>query len=634
MLLSLPEYDVMVMEDVMIPARDGIRLATDIYRPAKNGALVLNPLPIILQRTPYNKRNQEAIERNCRYFARRGYIFAIQDCRACFGSEGEFGYFWQEGPDGYDTIEWLASQPWSNGKIGTTGTSYAGWAQVALAAYNPPHLVCMWVNEGPSNGYTSSLRHGGALEIRFLTWLLWHAANNTNATLKKDAAVDEALSRMDIVQIVKDLPFKANETPLKLIPSYERNALNLLTRGDYDDLWKDPSINFQLYWDKSPDVPVVFSSGWYDSYTRATVENYVGLSQRKNGPYRLVMGPWTHGDGNMAITFAGGIDLGQEAPVDYNHMRLRWYDRWLKDMDTGVDNDAPVRIFVMGGGDGRKNKYGRLNHGGYWRDENEWPIPKFKPTLLYLHPDYSLRPEPSKERNSSTTYTFDPNDPAPTIGGNISALSSIRPVPNYIGDPSVLPMIVRTQPIVANGGWDQRERKDVFGAKPPYNAPLNARSDILTFETLPLDRDVEVTGHLEVKLWVSSNVPDTDFTAKLIDVYPSNVDYPDGYALNISDSIFRMRYRDSWEKPKMMETGQTYAVTITLYPTSNLFATGHKIRLDISSSNFPRFDINPNTGEPLGRNTHTRVASNTVHHSADSQSHVVLSLSPSSFAHA
>ena len=622
--LSQPDYDVIVMEDVMVPARDGVRLATDIYRPAKDGDLVREPLPVILQRTPYNKRTQDGIERNCRYFARRGYIFAIQDCRACYRSEGEFGYFWQEGPDGYDTVEWLAQQPWSNGKIGTTGTSYAGWTQVSLAAQSPPHLVCMWVNEGPSNGYTSTLRQGGALEVRFLTWLFTHVACNTNAELKKDPAVAKALNYMDIRQIVKDLPFKAGETPLNLAPSYERNALNLLIRGDYDDLWKDPSVNFQLHWDRSPDVPIVFSSGWYDSYTRATVENYVGLSQRKKGPYRLLMGPWTHGDANMAITFAGDVDLGQEAPIDYTHMRLRWYDRWLKGIDTGVEEDPTVRIFVMGGGDGRKNKDGRLNHGGYWRDETEWPLPSAKPTHFYLHSNGSLGPEPSKERDSSTTYTFDPNDPVPTIGGNISALSSLRTLPDYITDPSVLPQIVRSQPIVANGGWDQREREDVFGAKPPYNSPLSAREDVLTFQTPLLERDTEVTGPLEVMLWVASNAPDTDFTAKLIDVYPPSDDYPNGYALNISDSIFRMRYRNSWERPEMMKHGEVCAVTITLYPTSNLFAKGHRIRLDVSSSNFPRFDINPNTGEPLGRNTHTQVALNTVHHSADCPSHVVL----------
>ena len=622
--LSQPEYDIIVMEDVMVPARDGIRLATDIYRPASNGEPIQEALPVILERTPYNKRTLDRAERNCRYFARRGYIFAFQDCRGCFRSEGDLDFLWQEGPDGYDTVEWLAEQPWCNGKIGTTGTSYAGWTQNALAVQNPPHLTCMWVNEGASNGYTSTLRHGGTLELRFLTWLYWHAAFNTNAKLKSDPAVARALNGVDTRELLRHMPIKRGQTPLALAPSYERRAFDLLTQGDYNELWKDPSINFELHWDKFADVPAVFSSSWYDSYTRANLESYVGLSERNNGPYRLLMGTWLHGDDTMVDTFAGEVDLGSEAPIDYNEARLRWFDRWLKGVDTGVDDDPPVRIFVMGGGDGRKNGDGRLNHGGRWRDEREWPLSRARATSLYLQPDGSLGPEPPGQKDSSSTYRFDPDDPVPTIGGNISSLATLRPVPPYISDPSILPQKVRVESIVVAGGWDQRVREDTFGANPPHNAPLSARDDILVFQTPPLEHDTEVTGPMEVKLWVASDAPDTDFTAKLIDLYPPSEDYPDGFALNISDSIFRMRYRDSWEKPEMMRPGEVYLATITLYPTSNLFARGHRIRLDISSSNFPRFDVNPNTGEPLGKNTRTRVALNTVHHSTGCPSHIVL----------
>lgn len=622
--LSQPDYDIIAMEDVMIPARDRVRLATDIYRPALNGEFIRKPLPIILERTPYNKRAQDRVERTCRYFARRGYIFAVQDCRGCFRSEGEMDFFWQEGPDGYDTVEWLAQQPWCDGKIGTTGTSYAGWTQNSLAVQNPPHLTCMWVNEGASNGYTSALRQGGALELRFLTWLFWHAAINTNADLKKDPTVGKALDSVDTRELLEHMPIKKGQTPLALAPSYERRAFDILTRGNYDELWTDPSVNFELYWDRFADVPTVFSSSWYDSYTRGTLENYVGLSHRNKGPYRVLMGPWVHGDLPMGYTFSGGIDLGPEAPIDYNIALLRWFDRWLKGMDTGVDNDPPVRIFVMGGGDGRKNNQGHLNHGGRWRDEGEWPLSTVSASNYYLQPGGSLRPEPPKERDSSTIYRFDPKDPVPTIGGNVSSLATLRPIPPYITDPTILPRAERVEQIVLAGGWDQREREDVFGAKPPYNMLLSNRDDVLVFQTPPLEQHMEVTGPIEVKLWVASDAPDTDFTAKLIDVYPPNEDYPQGFALNISDGIFRMRYRNSWEKPEMMEAGEVYSVIITLYPTSNLFAKGHRIRLDISSSNFPRFDVNPNTGEPLGRNTRTQVALNTVYHSANCPSHIVL----------
>ncbi len=624
MTLSQPEYDVVVMEDVMVAARDGVRLATDIYLPARDGVPVSGPLPVILERTPYNKRAPDRIERTCRYFARRGYVVVMQDCRACYQSEGEFGFFWQEGPDGYDTVEWIARQPWSNGKIGTTGTSYAGWTQNSLAVLDPPHLTCMWVNEGASNGYTSTLRHGGALELRFLTWLYWHAGTNTNAQLKSDPEVARALESSDTREILMHMPVREGQTPLAHAPAYERLAIQLQTRTDYDDLWKDPSVNFELHWDQFADVPTVFSSAWYDSYTRANLENFVGLSQRKKGPFRLIMGPWTHGDLPIGYTFSGGIDLGRDAPMDYDRERLRWFDQWLKEMDTGVNRDPSARIFVMGGGSGRKDREGRLDHGGRWRDEDQWPLSRAQATSYYLHPDGSLQSVPSERRNAFTAYRYDPNDPVPTVGGNISSLATLRPVPHFISDASLLPQAYRVEQIVLAGGWDQREREDVYGARPPYNAPLSDRQDVLVFQTPPLERETEVTGPLEVNLWVSSDAPDTDFTAKLIDVYPPNDDYPDGFVLNISDSIFRMRYRDSWEKPEMMKPGEVYPVIITLYPTSNLFARGHRIRLDVSSSNFPRFDANPNTGEPLGRNTKTQVATNTLHHNADHPSHIVL----------
>ena len=623
---SQPEYDVIVMENMMVPMRDGVRLATDVYRPARNGDFVREPLPVVLERSPYDKSNKERIERNCRYFARRGYIFAFQDCRGCYRSQGEMGFFWQEGPDGYDTVEWLARQPWCNGKIGTTGTSYMAWTQSSLAAHNPPHLTCMWVNQGPSNAYTSSLRQGGALELRILAWLYIHAAVNTNADLKRDTAVASALNGSDIRSIIKNLPIKQGETPLALAPAYERHALNILTRGDYDDLWKDPSVNYELHRDRFADVPTTFLSAWYDSYTRATPENYVALSRKNVGPYRLLMGGWVHGEHNMEETSAGGVDMGPDSPFDFDGERLRWFDRWLKDVDTGVEHDPPVRFFVMGGGDGRRNSEGRLNHGGRWGSGPSWPPAGIRYTNYYLHPDGKLTTEPPSQDGGSSTYAYDPRDPVPTVGGNISALSSLRTIPDYVTNLAILPQDVRSEPIVVGGGWDQREREDVFGAKPPYNAPLGARDDVLVFQTPPLERDVEVVGPLEAKLWVASDAPDTDFTAKLIDVYPPSEDYPDGFALNLSDSIMRMRYRSSWEKPELMDPGQVYEVTITLYPTANLFAKGHRIRLDISSSNFPRFDTNPNTGEPIGRNTHTRGANNTVYHGALHASHIVLPL--------
>ena len=215
----------------------------------------------------------------------------------------------------------------------------------------------------------------------------------------------------------------------------------------------------------------------------------------------------------------------------------------------------------------------------------------------------------------------------PSIGGNVSSLATLRQIPSFIADASQLPQSYRVEQIVLAGGWDQREAENVYGAKPPYNEPLGARQDVLVFQTEPLKSDLKLIGSIEVTLWVSSDAPDTDFTAKLIDLYAPSPDYPDGFALNISDSVFRMRYRDSWERPSSMTVGSIYPVTIVMYPSANIFGQGHSIRIDISSSNFPRFDVNPNTGEPLGRNTHTRIATNTIYHDSKYPSHLKIEIS-------
>ena len=624
--ISQPEFGVVVMEDIMVPMRDGVRLATDIYLPARDGRPLEEPLPVLLARTPYNKREPETANRNGRYYACRGYVVTIQDCRGCHGSEGEMDFLRQEGNDGYDTMTWITRQPWCNGKIGTMGTSYMAWCESALATLNPPGLAAMWVNEGGSNAYTSSVRHGGCMELRFLCWAFWHAALNSNAQLKQNPEVETMLRNLNVREWLLKLPFKPGESPLAHVPHYERWALELLTHGDYDDYWKDPSWNFELHWDKHADVPMVFSGGWYDSYARATTESFIGLSRGKKGPVRLLMGPWVHGGANLEVSYAGEIDLGPDAAMDYNLERLRWFDHWLKGLETGVQNEPPVKIFVMGSGDGRKNAEGRLNHGGRWRMEEEWPLSRTRYTRFYLHTNGSLQPTPPTDEGA-TTYDFDPQDPVPSIGGNVSSLSTLKPLPQDIPTPSLLPSSVTRENILAAGGWNQRESPDIFGARAPY-APLALHPDVLVFQTEPLKQELEVTGPITVTLWASSLAVDTDFTVKLIDLYSPNEDYHEGFALNLSDSIIRARYRNSWEQPEPLKPGEVYHFTIILYPTSNLFQVGHRIRVDISSSNFPRFDVNPNTGEPLGRHTHTQVARNTIYHNRTHPSHIVLPVIP------
>jgi predicted acyl esterase len=310
----------------------------------------------------------------------------------------------------------------------------------------------------------------------------------------------------------------------------------------------------------------------------------------------------------------------------YNAERLRWFDRWLRDIPNDVDADPPVRIFVMGGGTGRKTPEGHLSHGGAWRSEREWPLARAQETLFYLRAGGGLTTVAPPGDDAPAHFVHDPDHPVPTIAGSVTGFYEMVPI-----GPGMNPFYVtprsRMRSIVLDGGAHQKEEPGVVGARPPY-LPLATRPDVLVFQTDPLAEAVEVTGPILVKLWIASSAVDTDFTAKLVDVYPANPDYLEGYHLNLVDSIIRTRYRSGWEREELMTPGVAYLVQIQLPPTSNLFAAGHRIRVDVSSSNFPRFDINPNTGEPIGRHTHSIVASNTVFLDGEHPSHVVLPVIP------
>jgi putative CocE/NonD family hydrolase len=335
----------------------------------------------------------------------------------------------------------------------------------------------------------------------------------------------------------------------------------------------------------------------------------VALSKRKKGPVRLILGPWTHG--NRSITYAGDVDFGPAATLDGNlapdflTLRLRWFDCWLKGRDNGVGREPAVRIFVMGGGSGRCNAEGRLDHGGRWRAEKDWPIPDAKAQTLHLHADGRLAAEAPAAGAAPLTYDYDPDHPVPTIGGTVTS----------------------GEPVMRGGAFDQREGPRFFGSREPY-LPLEARPDVLVFQTEPLAADMEVTGPVVAKLYVASDRPDTDFTLKLIDLYPPGPDYPEGFAMNITDGILRVRYRDSWEHPRPLTPGEPVEVTIEAFPTSNLFKKGHRIRVDISSSNFPHFDVNPNTGEPEGTGLTRQVARNSVFVDKARPSRVILPMVP------
>ena len=624
---SRTEYGVVVKQDIMVPMRDGVHLATDIYHPAVNGELLDGKLPTLLERTPYGKRNSGWFAQRAAGFTRRGYVVAVQDCRGCDDSEGEFYTRIHEPHDGHDTVEWIARQSWSNGQVATFGTSYMSQAQMALATQNPPHLSCMFPNMGGWKGYNMTHK-GGAFEMYTINWAFTHAALNSNKNLKKDPKVDKALNSIDIRDWWTRLPYKRGHSPLSVVPSYERYLFDFFTHADYDDYWKQPAFAWDEYLQQFSDVPIHLCGGWYDQYTGHTLEAFVSLTEAKKSHVRVIIGPWTHGTYTPELSYAGDIDFGGDAALaSFDELHMRWFDRWMRNDDNGIDREPPIRLFIMGGGSGCKNRDGRLDHGGRWRNEQEWPLARTRYTNFYLHDGGSLSTSPQDEENSRTSYLSDPHDPVPTIGGNGGSMGYLKPPPPNI-DPYTIPRSLRGEPVTPlGGGFDQVAGPQFWGCKPPY-LPLSSRSDVLVFQSEPLKENVEVTGPIVVKLWASSSAPDTDFTAKLIDIYPPNDDYPEGYALNLTDSILRARYRNSFEHAELMEPGVVYELTVNPVPTSNLFKKGHRIRLDIASSNFPRFDVNPNTGEPLNFHTRTIVAENTIYHDKEHPSHIILPIIP------
>ncbi len=623
-------YDVVVAKDVMVPMRDGVRLATDVYFPARHPDPVAGSWPTILHRTIYDKSSEHLIAQ-AEYFCRNGYTAVVQDARGRFNSEGEYYHFINEAHDGYDAVEWIAAQRWSDGKVGTYGVSYSSQVQSALATQNPPHLAAMIPMEGPTNIYKYGLRHDGAFQLKFLSVGFWLGQSSHEA--RANPSIKTALENARMGDWLWRLPLKVGQSPLALIPSYERFVHEFMTHGDYDEFWDHPAFNVEAHLDEHADVPTYIVSGWYDSWPRTMLEYYVELAKRKQSSIKVLIGPWVHGDSTVSLTYSGEVDFGPSAPLDGNlaeshgAWRLRWFDRWLRGIENGVDAEAPVKIFVMGGGSGRKNTAGRLEHGGRWRDEYEWPLARTEFTDFYLHGGGSLAAERPGDDGGSTTYAFDPKNPVPTISGSLSGLAEIAPMPAGVaGEP---PPMTRLRNLAIQGAAHQTERPDGFACRPPY-LPLSSRHDVLVFQTKPLEDPIEVTGPITVTLWASSSALDTDFTAKLVDVYPPSPDWPDGFHMNITEGIIRARYRDATGKASLLEPGEIYEFTIILEPTSNVFAAGHGIRIDISSSNFPRFDINPNTGEPVNQHTHSVVATNVVHHDAQRASRVSLPIIPRS----
>jgi putative CocE/NonD family hydrolase len=538
---------------VKIPMKDNVRLSAYVFRPPGTGRL-----PTILVRTPYGK-GVDLIP-NYRVFVDRGYVVVVQDVRGRYESEGTFRPMIQEGPDGNDTLNWIARQPWSNGSVGMLGGSYVGIVQWKAALTGNPHLkaispVVSGFDEYRDRYYST----GGAMKLGHR--LLWLSEN-----MRLPAA-----PRTEFSEYTGHLPLRSSDKAAtgQRLESFQ-DALN---HPSYDGYWKAMSTREHI---DNVHVPVFSVGGWYDNYVQSDLEAFTLLSARSAAP-RIIVGPWQH---NMSIKFPD-VSFGEDSSAPIRKYQLEWFDYWLKSPHPAPEfNQPPVRIFVMGA--------------NQWRDEREWPLARTRFTPMYLagHGDANtakgdgmLFTEP-RRGDLPDEFTYDPRKPAPTMGGAVCCNSRVFPP----------------------GPLDQR--------------PVEARPDVLVFSTPPLRQDIEVTGPIRVNLFVSTNVTDTDFTAKLVDVHP------DGAARILTDGILRLRYRNSLEHPVPAKAGEIYQVTIDAGVTSNVFKAGHRIRVEVSSSNFPRFDRNPNTGRPVADETELRVASQTVYHGRNYPSNVLLPVIP------
>ena len=605
---------VRVLRDVMIPMRDGVRLAADVYLPEGGEG----PLPALLERTPYDRRGTNHADRSAAdpiprskpeiaaEFARGGYAYVLVDCRGRYGSEGVFTKYANEAEDGFDVLAWMVQQDWCDGRIGTLGLSYGAHVQAAAACLNPPGLRAMFMDSGGfSSAFHSGVRQGGAFELKQLTWAMKHA--RLSPLSQDDPVRLAALNAEDVRDWMAVNPWRPGQTPLAAAPEYDAFIQDMWRRETFDDFWRTPDVCSACHEDTFTDAPMVFMSSWYDPYALSATDNYARFSRSKTGPVKLIMGPWTHGQ--RSVSYAGDVDFGSQATLDrhlapdYVALRRAWFDRWLKGQAAPDYLEAPVSLFVMGGGSGRRTLEGRLDHGGHWRAEADWPLPGTVFTDFHLHADGGLSPEVAAPGECS--WRHDPDHPVPTIGGAIASGA----------------------PVMEAGGFDQRETPGLFGAT-VIGRSLADRDDVLVFQTEPLDQAVEVTGPITARLSVSSSALDTDLMVKLIDVYPPSPDYTEGYALNLTHGVLRLRFRDSFEAPRPMVPGEVYDVEIQLFPTSNLFAAGHRIRLDVASSNFPHFDVNSGTGAPAGEVTGTVVAINHIHTGSE-RSRLVLPVVPS-----
>ncbi len=565
--------DILIEKNVPVPMRDGVVLRADLYRPSGSGRR-----PVLLERTPYGKTLPRMVLDTVHVLkaAEAGYAVVIQDCRGRFDSDGEFVPFFCDIDDGYDTVEWCANQSWSNGRVGMFGTSYVGATQLLAAIAAPPHLSAICPVVSAADFHNGWIYEGGAFRLAFVVaWAAQFPAAPHLDRLPLSAQQREK-ERQNLLDSIERLRRTVAGWPLAELPLFKLEGLapyfyEWLAHPDEDDYWQ--RINIIAHHDRVT-APGLHMGGWYDLFVAGALHNFTGMrkhaaTEQARAGQRLIFGPWVHGSLQSQLSPIGERDYGWRSLVPLSETKLGWFDHWLRDAGNWVASDPPVRVYVMNRG---------------WRHEQQWPLEGTQWTRFYLHSGgraNSLNGDGKLSRDTPKTQApdvmlYNPLNPTPTLG--------------------------------VGGIYDQRS--------------VEARSEVLVYSTPPLNEALEVTGPVKVVLYASSSAPDTDFTAKLVDVAPN------GYAANLCDGLIRARYRNSLAQPELMQPGEVYEFTIDLNGTGNVFLPGHQIRLEISSSNFPKFDRNPNTGEPAAMARHSKPALQTVFHDSQHPSHVVLPVIP------
>lgn len=534
--------------DVPVKMRDGVRLSTDIYLPDGEGTF-----PTLLVRDIYSNGTTAVRQRYARFATSNGYAFVFQSSRGRYDSEGEWHPYFDEIEDGHDTLDWIAAQPWSNGRVGMFGSSYLASVQWLAALGGHPALQAIAPAVSPGNYYRDVAYPGGAFSLLSRArWGIGLVGSRTNTSYPIDWV--QAMNHLPLVTLAEQLGFD--------VPHFQ----DWLAHPSYDDYWRPLNLEARA---SEMSVPALNIGGWYDVFLRSTIGSFQTMqaeaaSERARKGQRLVIGPWNHAwnQGRQV----GDLDFGEDSVIAVEPLLLEWFDHWLR--DGPPPSGAPVRIFVMGE--------------NVWREADQWPLEGTVYTPLYLRADGRLTTEPAATAEA-LHYRYDPADPVPTLGGNIME-------PTLRG--------------------------------PREQSSLASRRDILRFETAPFETPTEITGPVRAVLHASSSVPDTDFMAKLVVVRP------DGSAYNLVDGVLRARYREGFETPELIEPGEVYAYDIDLWATSYLLTPGERLRLDVTSSNFPRLARNLNTGAPFAMTSEYTVAEQTLHLGGDHPSRLILPIVP------